>query len=297
MYVISQLVDGGDLRRGAARPGPRRRRPPAGAGGGLRRAGPCSRPRRGAPRRQAGQRPAGTRRQVKLADFGIAALADPDATVDDRLLGTLSYMAPEACRGERPAAPADVWAAGVLVYEALAVRTRSGPARPTSSSSATPRGPARSARCARTCRRAWSTPACGRSRRTPGGARRRWPCATRCRPAGPAAARTRRGRPSEAPTRPRAAAARPPSPSCPPSNVISLRELPRPPRRSARRRRRQRRRRPARRRRRARGCARPGRPVALRPRAGPRRQGGRRPRCGATPASRPVSRSVAHRAS
>ena len=56
---------------------------------------------------------------VRLADFGIAALAEPDATVDDRMLGTLSYMAPETCRGARPAAAADVWAAGVLAYEAL----------------------------------------------------------------------------------------------------------------------------------------------------------------------------------
>ena len=56
---------------------------------------------------------------VRLADFGIAALAEPDATIDERLLGTLSYMAPEACAGARPAPPADVWAVGVLLYEAL----------------------------------------------------------------------------------------------------------------------------------------------------------------------------------
>jgi hypothetical protein len=56
---------------------------------------------------------------VRLADFGISAISDPEATVDDRLLGTLSYMAPETCRGERPAAPADVWAVGVLLYEGL----------------------------------------------------------------------------------------------------------------------------------------------------------------------------------
>jgi hypothetical protein len=56
---------------------------------------------------------------VRLADFGIAAISEPEATVDDRLLGTLSYMAPEACAGEPPAAPNDVWAVGVLLYECL----------------------------------------------------------------------------------------------------------------------------------------------------------------------------------
>ena len=39
---------------------------------------------------------------VQLADFGIAMLVGPDATVDDRLLGTLSYMAPEICTGSVP---------------------------------------------------------------------------------------------------------------------------------------------------------------------------------------------------
>ncbi len=36
---------------------------------------------------------------VRVLDFGIASLDEPDATVDDRMLGTLSYMAPETCLG------------------------------------------------------------------------------------------------------------------------------------------------------------------------------------------------------
>jgi hypothetical protein len=56
---------------------------------------------------------------VRVLDFGIATLDEPDATVDDRMLGTLSYMAPEACLGGRPAPATDVWAVGVMVYEAL----------------------------------------------------------------------------------------------------------------------------------------------------------------------------------
>ena len=119
VYVISQLVDGGDLAaalRDRALGDAARVRVLAAVCDALAHAHA-----RGVVHRDV--KPAnvllGRDGTVKLADFGIAALADPDATVDDRLLGTLSYMAPEACRGERPAAPADVWAAGVLVYEAL----------------------------------------------------------------------------------------------------------------------------------------------------------------------------------
>ena len=35
------------------------------------------------------------------------------------MLGTLSYMAPETCQGGRPTPATDVWAVGVMVYEAL----------------------------------------------------------------------------------------------------------------------------------------------------------------------------------
>ena len=56
---------------------------------------------------------------VRVLDFGIACLDEPDATVDDRMLGTLSYMAPETCQGARPTPATDVWAVGVMVYEAL----------------------------------------------------------------------------------------------------------------------------------------------------------------------------------
>jgi eukaryotic-like serine/threonine-protein kinase len=56
---------------------------------------------------------------VRVLDFGIASLDEPDATVDDRMLGTLSYMAPETCQGARPTPATDVWAVGVMVYEAL----------------------------------------------------------------------------------------------------------------------------------------------------------------------------------
>ena len=57
---------------------------------------------------------------LKLTDFGIALVSDPDATVDDRLLGTLSYMAPEQALGEDVGGAADVFSAALMVYEALA---------------------------------------------------------------------------------------------------------------------------------------------------------------------------------
>jgi hypothetical protein len=56
---------------------------------------------------------------VQLADFGIAMLVGPDATIDDRLLGTLSYMAPEICTGSMPTPSSDIWSIGVMLYEAM----------------------------------------------------------------------------------------------------------------------------------------------------------------------------------
>ncbi len=63
---------------------------------------------------------------LKLTDFGIAQIDQPDATVDESLLGTLSYMAPEQVRGEMLTGSVDVWAAALVAYEAL---TRKNPYR------------------------------------------------------------------------------------------------------------------------------------------------------------------------
>jgi hypothetical protein len=57
---------------------------------------------------------------VTLTDFGIARDEDArDATLDERVLGTLSYMAPEQARGEQATGATDVWAAALTLYEAL----------------------------------------------------------------------------------------------------------------------------------------------------------------------------------
>jgi tRNA A-37 threonylcarbamoyl transferase component Bud32 len=54
--------------------------------------------------------------EVKLTDFGIAALAG-DATA--KLLGTPAYMAPEQARGEPVDPSTDVYAVGLVLREAL----------------------------------------------------------------------------------------------------------------------------------------------------------------------------------
>jgi serine/threonine-protein kinase len=60
---------------------------------------------------------------VKLGDFGIASSAETTAlTEEGSVLGTAAYLAPEQARG-LPAGPAaDLYALGVVLYEALAGR-------------------------------------------------------------------------------------------------------------------------------------------------------------------------------
>jgi serine/threonine-protein kinase len=62
---------------------------------------------------------------VKLLDFGVAKLSQPgpgDArlTLTGGLLGTPAYMAPEQARGDDVDARADLYAIGVILYQALA---------------------------------------------------------------------------------------------------------------------------------------------------------------------------------
>src|SRR5262249_30878070 len=68
--------------------------------------------------------------RVRVLDFGIARLLGTEAntaheplTDTGTLLGTPQYMAPEQLVGERDVDErADVWALGVILYEALAGR-------------------------------------------------------------------------------------------------------------------------------------------------------------------------------
>lgn len=58
--------------------------------------------------------------RAKVADFGIAYLLDsPRVTVPGLAMGTAGYIAPEQARGEPPAPPADIYAFGIMLIEAL----------------------------------------------------------------------------------------------------------------------------------------------------------------------------------
>ena len=57
---------------------------------------------------------------VRLFDFGLAQLADAETlTAVGDVPGTLAYISPERLHGETAGPPADVWAVGVLLWEAL----------------------------------------------------------------------------------------------------------------------------------------------------------------------------------
>ena len=72
--------------------------------------------------------------QIKVADFGSGALADParlsalgitnlgftqTATSESVLTGTLTYLAPEVLAGQSPTASADVYALGVMLFQLM----------------------------------------------------------------------------------------------------------------------------------------------------------------------------------
>lgn len=61
--------------------------------------------------------------QTKLVDFGVAkALPDPYATTGTLIKGKLAYMSPEHERGDPVDARADLFAVGVMLWEALVGR-------------------------------------------------------------------------------------------------------------------------------------------------------------------------------
>jgi len=56
----------------------------------------------------------------RLTDFGMAHVADsPRLTQTGTLIGTIDYLSPEACNGEKLGPRADIWAFGVMLYEML----------------------------------------------------------------------------------------------------------------------------------------------------------------------------------
>jgi hypothetical protein len=60
---------------------------------------------------------------VKLADFGVARLADASAlTIAGSTLGTVAYMAPEQLDNHQVGSGADMWSLGMVLLEALTGR-------------------------------------------------------------------------------------------------------------------------------------------------------------------------------
>ncbi|MFN8188142.1 MAG: serine/threonine-protein kinase [Gaiellales bacterium] len=58
---------------------------------------------------------------ARLLDFGLALMADAETlTATGDVPGTLGYISPERLRGEEATGAADVWAVGVMLWEALA---------------------------------------------------------------------------------------------------------------------------------------------------------------------------------
>ena len=63
---------------------------------------------------------------VKVLDFGLAKIRDVDLTKSFTTLGTIGYAAPEQLRGGAADARTDLWAIGVMLYEALTGRAPFG---------------------------------------------------------------------------------------------------------------------------------------------------------------------------
>ncbi len=59
-------------------------------------------------------------RRAKVADFGLARAADNSTmTTDGHMLGTAMYMSPEHASGGRATPASDVYAVGLMIYEAI----------------------------------------------------------------------------------------------------------------------------------------------------------------------------------
>ncbi len=66
------------------------------------------------------ERPTGEAGLAKLTDFGVASIAGDDAlTRTGDVVGTLAYMAPEQAEGREADGQADLYALGLVLYEAL----------------------------------------------------------------------------------------------------------------------------------------------------------------------------------
>jgi len=61
---------------------------------------------------------------AKLMDFGIARLETATRlTANNKVIGTVEYMAPELLKGKEPSKASDLYAVGVMMYEMLTGKT------------------------------------------------------------------------------------------------------------------------------------------------------------------------------
>ena len=60
--------------------------------------------------------------QLKLGDFGIAKALQSDDDFTKTKLGTPYYLAPEICLGKAYSYPADIWMAGIVLYELMTLK-------------------------------------------------------------------------------------------------------------------------------------------------------------------------------
>ncbi|HEX4339435.1 MAG TPA: protein kinase [Polyangiaceae bacterium] len=60
--------------------------------------------------------------RLVLLDFGVVGAHDAETLQDERLVGTMAYMAPEQARGEHVGPSADAYATGVVLFELLTGR-------------------------------------------------------------------------------------------------------------------------------------------------------------------------------
>lgn len=64
---------------------------------------------------------------IKVADFGIAAVADAERTMPGgSILGTLRYLSPEQAAGRDASPASDIWATGAVLFELLTGSAPSG---------------------------------------------------------------------------------------------------------------------------------------------------------------------------
>src|SRR5439155_25524100 len=58
--------------------------------------------------------------RAKVADFGLARAIDQSSmTTEGKLIGTATYMSPEQAKGARATSASDVYAMGVMIYQAI----------------------------------------------------------------------------------------------------------------------------------------------------------------------------------